>query len=431
MLPDQTLIYKAGRFEPKSGQAVGIRNGRIAFLGPHSPDLEAKATHKLGHHLLCPGLVNTHTHLPMSLFRGLADNLPLMDWLQNYIFPLERGFLNKENVDFGARLSALELIKSGVTCFFDMYFYNQIVAKALDQAGLRGFAGAPVFLKMEKGGADWKTKALELKEMYKDHERIAPAIAPHAPYTVPPKTLSEAADLSKRENIPLVIHVSESEWEQGEIRAKYNATPVQHLHSLGATGSGSLFVHCVHVNGEDLKIMAETGTSLSYNPESNMKLCSGIAPIGDALEKGVAVGLGTDGPASNNNLNFFGEMDTGAKLQALKYKDKALTAMDMLKMATIGGAKAIGLGEEIGIIEEGRRADFMAVSLDSPAFSPPLNLVSALVYAANGSEVDFVMCEGKVLMEGRELKTLDGEKIFREGRMWAEKIKNFLKSRRG
>ena len=433
LLPSQTLVYKGERFEPEPGLAVGVSKGRIAFLGARAPELRGQAVYKLDHHLLCPGLINTHTHLPMCLFRGLADSLPLMEWLENYIFPLERGFLDEAAAAFGARLSALELIKSGATCFFDMYFYSRAIAEAMDQAGLRGFAGA-AFPPLNSEGrppaetlAGWKRQVLELRDIYRGHERIAPAIAPHAPYTVPPEALSEMAKMSKREGIPLAIHVSESLWEQEEIQKKYGKTPIRHLHDLGATGPGSLFVHCVHANAADLEIMAETGTSLSYNPESNMKLCNGIAPVGEALEKGIAAGLGTDGAASNNNLNMFGEMDAGAKLQALKYGEKSPAAMDMLKMATVTGAKAIGLEREIGSIEEGKRADFMAVSLDSPAFSPPHNLISALVYAANGSEVDFVMCEGRLLMEGGQLKTLDEGEIFRESRRLGGKIKDFLK----
>lgn len=426
LLPDQTLVYERGRFEPKPGLAVGVRGGRIAFLGPASPELQAKAVYKLERRLLCPGLINTHTHLPMSLFRGLADDLPLMSWLENYIFPLERGFLTEESASFGARLSALELVRSGTTCFFDMYFYNQALAKAMHESGLRGFAGLG-FPSVEKDSADWKRKTLRLRDICKDYGKISAALAPHAPYSVPPKTLSEIAALSKEENIPLAIHVSESAWEQEEIKKKYGASPVRHLHRLGATGPGSLFAHCVYADEGDLEIMAGTETSLSYNPESNMKIRNGIAPIAEALSKGVAVGLGTDGAASNNNLNLFGEMDTGAKLQALKYGDKSPTAMDMFKMATIGAARAIGLESEIGSIEKGKQADFMAVRLDTPAFSPPHNLISSLVYAASGSETDFVMCGGEVLMERGGLKTLDEEKILRESALWGEKIQTFLK----
>ncbi len=426
IFPRQALVYERGRFEPKTGLAIGVRGGRIAFLGPASPELQAKAVYKLDRHLLCPGLINTHTHLPMSLFRGLADDLPLMSWLENYIFPLERGFLTEESAVFGARLSAVELVRSGTTCFFDMYFYSQALAEAMHESGLRGFVGLGV-PSVEKDSADWRQKTLSLRDLCKGYGKIRAAIAPHAPYSVPPKTLAEIADFSKEEAIPLSIHVSESAWEQAEIKKKHGASPVRHLHSLGATGPGSLFAHCVYADEADLEIMAETKTSLSHNPESNMKIRNGIAPVAEALSKGVAVGLGTDGAASNNNLNLFGEMDTAAKLQALKYGEKSPGAMDIFKMATIGGAKAIGLESEIGLIEEGMQADFMAVRLDTPAFSPPHNFISALVYAASGSETDFVMCGGEVLMERGELKTLDEEKILRESRLWGEKIQLFLK----
>ena len=252
-------------------------------------------------------------------------------------------------------------------------------------------------------------------------------LAPHAPYSVDTKTLLEIGEFSKSENLPLVIHVSESQWEQEEIRKKYNKTPVQHLHALGVTGDRSLFVHCVQVNETDLEIMAQTKTSFSYNPGSNMKLSNGIAPVNLALEKGVVVGLGTDGSASNNNLNFFEEMGTGAKLQAVKYGDKSLTAQEMFKVASMGGAKAMGLEKEIGSIEVGKRADIIALDLNQVSFHPFYNPISNIVYTALGNEVSFVMCEGRVLMENYQLRTLDEQRIFKQSKLFADKVKDFLK----
>ena len=424
---EKILIYKEDEFVLDSNKAVGLKQGRIAYVGDSSPSLKAKNTYNLKDHLLCPGFVNTHTHLPMSLFRGLADNLSLQVWLEDYIFPLEGSLVKEDFVRAGTELSLVELIRSGVTCCYDMYFYNKVIAEALDESGLRGIVGLGV-PSVEKDWKEWKNKTLDLCRRFKNHPRVAIGLAPHAPYTVEPKTLLEMGEFSKSENLPLVIHVSESQWEQEEIKKRYNKTPVQHLHGLGVTGDRSLFVHCVQVNEKDLEIMAQTQTSFSYNPESNMKLSNGIAPINSALEKGVVVGLGTDGSASNNNLNFFEEMGTGVKLQALKYGDQSLTAQQMFKMASIEGAKAMGLEKEIGSIEVGKRADIIALDLNHASFHPLYNPISNIVYTALGNEVSFVMCEGQVLMENYQLKTLDEQKIFEQSELFANKVKAFLKS---
>ena len=427
LLCDKILIYKDNEFVLESNKTVGIKQGRIVYLGDPSSELKAKTTYHLQNHLICPGFVNTHTHLPMSLFRGLADNLSLKVWLENYIFPLEGALVKEDFVRAGTELALVELIRSGVTCCYDMYFYNQAIVETLDKSGLRGIVGVAV-PSVEEDWKEWKKKTLNLHSQFKNHPRVKVGLAPHSPYTVEPNTLLEMGEFSKSENLPLVIHVSESKWEQEEIKKRHNKTPVRHLHDLGVTGENSLFVHCVQVSEGDLDIMAQTKTSFSYNPESNMKLSSGIAPVGEALEKRVVVGLGTDGSASNNNLNFFEEMGTGAKLQALKYGDKSLTAQQMFKMASIEGAKAMGLEKEIGSIEVGKRADIIALDLSHASFHPFYNPISNIVYTALGNEVSFVMCEGQVLMEDYQLKTLDEQKVFKQSEFFADKVKDFLKS---
>ena len=289
---DKILLYKEQNFVIEENKALGITQGRIAYIGKTGPKLKAKQIYDLKNHLVAPGLINTHTHLPMSLFRGLADNLSLKVWLENYIFPLEGALVKEDFVRLGTKLALIELIRSGVTACYDMYFYNQALAETLDEAGFRGIVGLGV-PSVEKDWKEWKTKTKDLKSQFKNHPRVEIGIAPHAPYTLDTKILQDIGESSKTENWPLVIHVSESAWEQKEIQKKYGKTPVQYLHDLKITGEQSLFVHCVHVNEEDLEIMAKTKTSLSYNPESNMKLSNGIAPVGKALEKSVTVGLGT------------------------------------------------------------------------------------------------------------------------------------------
>ena len=428
VLCDKILIYKENEFVCESHKAVGIKDSKIVYLGDFKPQLTAHVTYRLKNHLVLPGFVNTHTHLAMSLFRGLADNMSLKVWLEDYIFPLESHFVKEDFVKVGTQLSLIELIRSGITTCCDMYFYNKTIAEALDQSGLRGLVGVAV-PSVEKDGMEWKQKSLSLRELFGNHPRVRVALAPHAPYTVEAKILKEIAEFSKKEDLFLTIHVSESQWEQEEIKRRYNKTPVQYLHDLGVTGKNSLFVHCVQVNQTDLQIMSQTNTAFSYNPESNMKLSNGIAPVGLALKTGVAVGLGTDGSASNNNLNFFEEMGTGAKLQALKYGEESITAQQMFQMATIEGAKALGLQDQIGTLEIGKKADIIALDLSHSSFHPFYNPISNIVYTALGNEVSFVMCEGKVLMENYKIKSLDEKEIFKNSEIFAKKVKQFLSTK--
>jgi len=420
---EKILLYKKGRFVCESHKLIGINKGVITYLGDSQKDLKAKKTYKLNHHLVSPGFVNTHTHLPMSLFRGLADNLSLKAWLEDYIFPLEAKLVDREFIEIGTQLALIELIRSGVTTCCDMYFYNEGIAKVLDQAGMRGYVGIGV-PSVEKDWREWEKKSLSLRDQFKANPRVKIALAPHSPYTLDSQTLKSLGEFAKKENFFLSIHVSESLWEQQEIQKKHQKTPVQYLHDLGLTGKNSLFVHCVHVNEEDLEIMSKTGTSFSYNPESNMKLGNGIAPVGLALQKAVKVGLGTDGSASNNNLNFFEEMGTGAKLQALKDKDQSLTAEQMFEIATLGGAKALNL--EIGALEVGKQADLIALDLNTVSFYPFYKALSQIVYTCLGQEVSFVMCEGKVLMEDDKIKTLDEKQVLESSRKIEKKIQDFF-----
>ena len=463
---EKILLYKEGRFTCESKKVIGINEqGVIVYLGEPDSSLKAKNTYKLDHHLVSPSFVNTHTHLPMSFFRGLADNLSLKAWLEDYIFPLEENCVDEEFIKIGTQLALIELIRSGVTTCCDMYFFNHIIAKVLSEAGMRAHVGIGI-PSVEKDGRKWKEKSFLLREQFEQashpyktientkqakethhpslekvtllqnkresfnlqkSSKIKIALAPHAPYTVDSQTLKEIGEFAKKENFFLSIHVSESLFEQQEIQKKYQKTPVQYLDSLGLTGENSLFVHCVFVNEEDLKIMSKTKTSLSYNPASNMKLGNGIAPIGLALQEKVTVGLGTDGSASNNNLNFLEEMGTGAKLQALKYKDDSLNAEQMFEIATLGGAKALSWDKEIGSLELGKQADLIALDLNSVSFYPFYNAFSQLVYTCLGQEVSFVMCGGQVLMENKEIKSFDEKEVLKQSQDIEKKIKAFLK----
>ena len=449
LLASHVLLYENNQLAVKNNQAVGVQNGRIVFIAPQNQfknflfknSLSAhngagdagqtvKNVYHFKNHLLCPGLVNTHTHLPMSLFRGLADDLPFQQWLEGYILPLEKEFVTKEFVKTGVYLSALELIRSGVTTVCDMYFHNTALAEALDQTGLRGLVGVGIPGEQNTKGlspsSSWREVLQTLQKKYAHHPRIRPALAPHSAYALTQKKLKEIGEHSKKNNIFLTIHASESLWEQNEIKNKHNKTPIEYLHSLGLTGPRSLFVHCVHASPHDLQIMKETGTGFSYNPESNMKLANGIAPAAAALKAGLKVGLGTDGPASNNNHNFFAEMDFGLKLQKFKNSNFNMTAQDMLQMASLNGARALNWEDQIGSISVGKQADLIAVNLKHPHFFPGYHVVSDLVYSAHSAEVEFVMCGGKVLMENKQIKTLNEDHIYEQVQNTAKKIKKFL-----
>ena len=414
---------KEGQIE--KDQTLVIKEKKIQWVGSSldfkPPSSDTQIIHQ-ENHLVCPGLINTHTHLPMSLFKGIGDHLTLKDWLEKVIFPLEKKMINPDFIRVGTELAALELIKGGTTTVCDMYFHTPVMAEVLQSFGLR----ATLAVDMLSSFSDWKKELDELCEKYpkeksKDNQ-IYPALACHAPYTCSLEILKLSAQEAQKRNLPIVIHVAETEWEMAEIQKRHGKTPVAHLQDCGVIGPHCLFVHGVHLTEEDMDIMAQTQTPLSYNPESNMKLGSGIAPILRAKEKGITVGLGTDGSASNNNLNLWAEMDTGAKLQKLKNPTKTIEPKDIFAMVTSSASKALGLSHSIGRIQAGFFADLIGVNLNHPHFYPQNNLLNHLVYSAGGGEVDFVMCNGKTLMKDSQIQNKDINKIYTQ----AEKIKEKL-----
>ena len=405
------LSMQEGKAEVKENQLIAINNGYVHSVFSESKTLPpAEEIISLDHHLVCPGLINTHTHLPMVLFRGLGDHLTLQDWLHKVIFPLEKKLISPEFIRIGTELALLELIKNGITTVCDMYFHTPVMAELLDSYGLRGVLAVD----MLSSFSDWKQDLDILCDKYKKHKRITPAIACHAPYTCSPEVLKLSARESKNRNLPISIHVAETKWEVDFIKKQYGKSPVFHLQDCDVIGPSCVFVHGVHLNEEELDLMAKTGTPLSYNPESNMKLGSGVAPILKALEKGISVGLGTDGAASNNNLNLFAEMDVGAKLQKLKNPDKTIEPAGMFSMVTAMAADVLGLGDQIGKIQEGFCADIIGLNIHQPHFYPRHDLLNLLVYSANGAEVDFMMCHGKTLMKDSTIIGFDAKRIYSE-----------------
>ncbi len=411
------LSMQEGKAAVKENQLIAVKNGYVHSVFSDSKTTPtAKEIICLDHHLVCPGLINTHTHLPMVLFRGLGDHLTLQDWLHKIIFPLEKKMINPEFIRIGTELALLELIKNGITTVCDMYFHTPVTAELLDSYGLRGVLAVD----MLSSASDWKQDLDKMCSKYKDHKRITPAIACHSPYTCSPEVLKLSAKESKNRNLPITIHVAETKWEIDFIKKEYGKSPVFHLQDCGVIGPSCIFVHGVYLSEKDMDLMAETRTPLSYNPESNMKLGSGVAPILRALEKGIPVGLGTDGAASNNNLNLFEEMDVGAKLQKLKNPDKIIEPVSIFSMVTTMAARVLGLSDQIGKIQSGFCADIIALNIHQPHFYPRHDLLNLLVYSANGSEVDFMMCQGKTLMKDSTIIGMDTERIYLE----VEKLKN-------
>jgi 5-methylthioadenosine/S-adenosylhomocysteine deaminase len=377
--------------------------------------------------IVMPGLINTHTHAPMVLFRGLADDLALMDWLQKYIFPAEAKTVTAEFVRAGTRLAALEMIESGTTTYADMYYFEEEIGRVTRAAGLRGVLGETI---IQFPAPDAKTPAEGLArterfaEEFAGDELITAAVAPHAMYTLDAGTLKACRALADRLKIPVIIHLAETKDELKTSEEKYKATPVAFLESLQFWGPRTLAAHGVHLSPADIRILADRRVAVSHNPESNMKLASGIAPVEAMRAAGVVVGLGTDGAASNNDLDMFEAMRQTAFLHKLVGGDpRAIPAPVALAMATIDGARALGMEKETGSLEPGKRADLLVVSMDAARQTPIYNPVSHVVYVTRGDDVRTTIVNGKVLMRDRRVLTLDRAKVIAEARAYADKVR--------
>jgi 5-methylthioadenosine/S-adenosylhomocysteine deaminase len=381
--------------------------------------------------VVMPGLINTHTHAPMVLFRGLADDLALMDWLQKYIFPAEAKTVSPEFVRVGTRLAALEMIESGTTTYTDMYYFEDEIARATKAAGLRGVLGETI---IQFPVADAKTPAESLalaerfaKEFASD-DLITPAVAPHAMYTNDTETLKACRALADRLHVPLITHLAETNDEVKTANDKYHMTPTAYLESIGFFGPRTLVAHAVHVTPSDIEVLAARHVGVAHNPESNMKLASGIAPVQSMRQAGVAVGLGTDGAASNNDLDMFEAMRQAAFLGKLVNDDpRAIPAPVAIEMATIDGARALGMDREIGSLEPGKRADLIVVSMSSARQTPMYDAVSHLVYVTRGDDVRTTIVNGRVLMRDRKVLSLDEPSVLADARAYADRVRAAVK----
>jgi 5-methylthioadenosine/S-adenosylhomocysteine deaminase len=381
--------------------------------------------------IVMPGLINTHTHAPMVLFRGLADDLALMEWLTKYIFPAEARTVSPEFVRAGTRLAALEMIESGTTTYADMYYFEEEIARETRAAGLRGVLGETIIqfpVADAKTPQDGLARAERYIAEFKNDPLITPAVAPHAMYTNDAATLIASRELSKKYGVPTIIHLAETRDEVKTSQDQYKKSPVAFLDGLGFLGPGVLAAHAVWVSPEEVHLLKSRGVGIAHNPESNMKLASGTAPVPAYLDAGVALGLGTDGAASNNDLDMFEAMRVAAFLHKLQTSDpRVVSAKQALQMATIGGARALGMERQIGSLEPGKRADFIVVGTSAARQTPMYDPVSHLVYVTHGDDVQTTVVNGKVLMRDRQVLTLDAAAVLNEARGWQQKVRDAVK----
>lgn len=366
-------------------------------------------------HLCLPGLINCHTHAAMTLLRSYADDLPLMDWLEKKIWPVENR-LTGEDVYWGSLLAMMEMIRSGTTTFNDMYFFMDEVAQAAQEIGIRaclsrGLVGVGESAEL---GIEESRKLIE-KWQGGARGRIRIWVGPHAPYTCPPDYLKKVLTLAREYRTGIHIHVAETRDEIRIINEQYAKTPVTYLDDLGVFEFPVVAAHCVHLTDEDISILARKKVAVAHNPESNMKLASGVAPVVRLKDAGITVGIGTDGAASNNNLDMFGEMRTAALLHKVFNEDPlVMPAFDVLKMATSDGARALGMGNEVGSLKPGFKADLILVDMNKPHYCPRHNLVAHAVYAAEAGDVDVVIIDGEIIMENQRILTVDEERVLEE-----------------
>ncbi|MFC1863377.1 amidohydrolase [Thermodesulfobacteriota bacterium] len=435
-----TLIHNGTVLTMDSRNSI-INNGIIGIDGDtitciekdHHEKIDTKNTIDAREGLILPGLINCHTHAAMSLFRGLADDLPLMDWLNDYIFPVESK-MDADSVYTGTLLACAEMVLSGTTTFCDMYLFEEEVAKAAKAAGMRCLVGEVLydFNSPNYGSVENGLRYTEsLIERWENDPLISIAVEPHAPYTCSPELLLSTNELAHRYKVPLIIHLAETETELSVVKDRFGKSPVEHLQSLQILGPHLIADHCVHLNDREITLLSENSVKVVHNPESNMKLASGIAPIPHMLKKRITVGLGTDGCASNNNLDLFSEMDTTAKLHKIEAMDTTvMDALTVLRMATIEGAKVLGMERMVGSIEIGKKADIVIVDINKPHLTPIYNPYSHLVYTARGSDVSHSIINGRIVMNDRNLLMLDLDEIMDRAHNKSREILTWLPTSR-
>ncbi len=410
--------------------AVAVDDGRIVAVDTaEAVDAEYAAAERIGgdNRVVMPGLINGHTHAAMSLLRGIADDYALMDWLNNYIFPAEVAFVDAEFVRIGTELACWEMIRGGTTMFVDMYYYPDTIAEVVESCGLRAMVTTAVLDQKTpdaESAADALAKGIEYVKRWQGRsERITPAFGPHSNYTLKPDQLAAVHAAAEELGVPMSIHLSESPYEVEMTRQNYGTTTITMLEEMGFFGVKTIGAHVVWPQPEEIPVLVEREVGVIHNPTSNMKTAAGVSPVTEMLAADVLLGLGTDGAASNNDLDMWEEMRLAAFLQKVEEMDpQALPAEAVLRMATAGGAEAIGMGEQIGSLEPGKRADIIQVSFDDVHFVPTYDVTSHLVYVADEQDVVTTIVEGKVLMRDGEILTIDTERVTREADALAAEI---------
>jgi len=429
-----TVVTQNAAHDIVSPGAIAIDGTDIVEIGAPAAiasRYQAAETIEARDDIVLPGLINTHTHAPMVMYRGLADDLALMDWLQKYIFPAEAKTVSPELVRIGTRLAALEMIESGTTTFADMYYFEEEIAKASIEAGLRGILGQTIIqfpVADAKTPADGLVRAERFIQEFKDNGLVVPAVAPHALYTNDRTTLVASAELGRKYGVPVIIHFAESDEELKLAREKFNSTPAAYLESIGFWGPNTLAAHAIWVNDDDIAILKRRDIGLAHNPESNMKLAAGAAPVTKYLAAGVALGLGTDGAASNNDLDMFEAMRQASFLAKHVTRDPtAVPAQAALDMATIGGARALHMDQRIGSLAAGKRADLITVSMRTARQTPMYDPISHLVYTTRGDDVRTTIVNGKVLMKERQVRTLNRETVIADAKRLAARVRDAVR----
>lgn len=407
-----------------------INNGKIVAIEPLA---QAQATYTakqhihIDNHVLMPGLINAHAHSAMSLLRGYADDQPLMTWLQDYIWPAEKQWVDAQFVQDGTELAIAEMLKSGTTCFSDMYFYPEVTADAARQTGIRAQITFPIIefpTAWSQNADEAISKGLALHDNYKASDRITIGFGPHAPYTVNDETFARISMLSAELQAPIQIHLHETAQEVAESLKDYNKRPIERLFDLGIMTPRTQCVHMTALNEDDIETVSAHGASVIHCPSSNLKLASGSCPVQALLDKDITVGLGTDSAASNNSLNLFSELNLAALIGKLTASDaSAVSALDAIEMATLGGAKALGIEQLTGSLEAGKAADIIALDLSDISYQPQYNLQSLLAYTQQGHNVSYAWVNGKCLLRNKVLTTINTNDLMLRTQQWQQRIR--------
>ena len=426
LITNALLVTMDGGYRVIENGAIAVTGSKIAAVG--GPEVAAryaaKETLDAGGDIVMPGMINTHTHASMTIFRGLGDDVP--DRLRRFIFPLEAMVVDADNVYKGALLGAVEMVLSGATTFVDMYYFEDAVARAAKAVGMRGVLGETIIgfpapdAAEPYGGLEYARRFIA---EFADDELIVPALAPHAPYTMDRDHLKEVAEAARELGVPVLVHLSETRAEIEQIDAEFGMSPVEYLDSVGLLSDQLVAAHCIFVDADDIELLREKNVGVSHNMVSNVKAGKGVAPVLEMLAAGLDVGLGTDGPMSGNTLDMMGLLGYTAKLHKLAKLDRrVMPARDVVEMATIGGARAIDMGDRIGSLETGKLADLIIVDTDSVNMIPMYDVYSALVYAASAHDVHTVIIHGRQVMRDRRVLTVDVEKIKRDVRKLTDRI---------